>query len=148
VIKQTGVALVIAMILLLILTVLAITGMSMSTAELVMAGNEQFHRQAFDAAGDGIEAAIAQLSAGASQLVAEVTAENYIATTRYAGDESNLPEFSAGKLVGRHFEIESTGGAARDASDEQIQGVMVIAATNGVSDYGQIGTGLQGAGSP
>ena len=33
-----------------ILSVLAVTGMSMSTAEVVMAGNEQFRRLASDAA--------------------------------------------------------------------------------------------------
>src|SRR5512147_2480602 len=62
-----GVALVIALVLLLLVTLLATTGMAVSIADLVMAGNEQFHRRAADAASAGVEAAVAQLAkAGAS----------------------------------------------------------------------------------
>ena len=40
-----------------ILSLLAVAGMSMSTAEMAMAGNEQFRRLASDAASAGIETA-------------------------------------------------------------------------------------------
>ena len=53
------------MILLAILSLLAVAGMSMSTAEMAMAGNEQFHRLASDAASAGIETAIARLRTAA-----------------------------------------------------------------------------------
>jgi type II secretory pathway component PulK len=145
--SERGAALVVAMILLFILTLLAATGMSMSTAELTMAGNEQFHRRASDAAAAGIEAAVARVAVTPASI-SEIASDEYGATLRYAGDESSLPQSSADKFVGRHIEIESTGHAARHASDVQIQGVMVITAVSGVATYGQVGAGLQGGSAP
>jgi Tfp pilus assembly protein PilX len=139
-----GSALVIAMMLLFILSLLAVAGMSMSTAEVVMAGNEQFHRLASDAASAGVETAVSRLRTAA--VAGEVTSETFIATVRYAGEESSLPQSSAGKFVGQHFEIQSTGQSARRAMDVQTQGVMVISPASGVTTAGQIGDGLQGGG--
>ncbi len=70
---QRGAALVIGLILLLVLTLLAVAGMNSATTELVMAGNEQFHRSAAHAASAGIEEAIAGIgtvptTAGASPV--------------------------------------------------------------------------------
>lgn len=59
---QHGAALVIALCLLAVLTVLAITGMTTGTLELAMAGNEQARAQAFYAAEAGIEQALAARS--------------------------------------------------------------------------------------
>ena len=47
---QSGAALAVALILLVILTLIAVSGMSLATAELAMAGNEQLRRRAADAA--------------------------------------------------------------------------------------------------
>jgi type IV pilus assembly protein PilX len=58
--RQQGAALVIGLILLLVLTLLAITGMSVATLELRMAGNEQYQERAFQAAEAGLERAISQ----------------------------------------------------------------------------------------
>jgi hypothetical protein len=142
------------MLLLAIRTLLATTGMSMSTAELVMAGNEQFHREAADAAAAGIEAVIAQLAvtppaAGNTITSAAAVGDggpamgDYAATARYAGEESNLPRSSAEKFTALHFQIESTGRSARNARDVQTQGVMVVTAPGGVTTFRQLGTGLQ-----
>jgi type IV pilus assembly protein PilX len=139
--SSRGVALIVTLILLLLVTLLATTGMRISTAEVVMAGNEQFHRQAMDAASAGVEAAIAQLAKSpldrsTSIDVADTTASGaYLASARYAGESTSAPGFSAGKFSARHFEIQSTGGAARDASDDQLQGVMVVSATSGVETF-------------
>lgn len=145
--RARGAALVIAIVLLLILTLLAVTGMSMSTAELAMAGNEQFHRRASDAAAAGIEAAVARLGVTPA-FTGELASDEYAATLRYVGDESSLPQSSADKFMGRHIEIESTGHAARNASEVQAQGVMVVTAVSGVTTYAQMGTGLKGGSAP
>ncbi len=59
------------------------------------------------------------------------------------GDESGLPQSSANKFVGLHYVIQSTGTAARSASDTQVQGVMVVApAGSSGGSFGKIGTGL------
>ena len=56
--RDRGAALVIGLILLLILTVLAISGMGTAVLELQMAGNEQYQERAFQAADAGIERAV------------------------------------------------------------------------------------------
>jgi Tfp pilus assembly protein PilX len=139
---ERGSALVIAMILLFILSLLAVAGMSMSTAEVVMAGNEQFRRLASDAASSGIETAIARLRSSTAD--GEVASDAFIATVRRAGVETSLPQSSADKFVGVHFEIESTGHSARGASDVQTQGVLLITPSSGLTTDGQIGDGLHG----
>jgi type IV pilus assembly protein PilX len=53
-----GAALVIGLLLLLVLTVLAITGLSTATLELRMAGNQQYQKRAFQFAEAGVEQAI------------------------------------------------------------------------------------------
>ena len=56
--RQRGAALVIGLILLLVLTVLAISGVNSASLEFFMAGNEQFRQNAFQAAETGIERAL------------------------------------------------------------------------------------------
>ena len=56
---QGGAALVIGLLLLLVMTTLALTGMSSAALELQMAGNEQFQERAFQAAEAGIAQALA-----------------------------------------------------------------------------------------
>jgi type IV pilus assembly protein PilX len=56
--RQSGAALVVGLLLLLVLTILAISGMTTATLELQMAGNEQYQERAFQAAESGIEQAI------------------------------------------------------------------------------------------
>lgn len=146
--SEGGVALVIALLLLVIVTLLAITGMRVSVAELWMAGSEQFHRAAVEAASEGVEAGIARLRASRGALVGEIAGDvepanaAYSATIRRAGTEASIPGSSAEKFVGEHFELESAGSASRGATDVQIQGVVVISSTNGVRTFRSSGEGL------
>ncbi len=56
--RQRGAALVVGLMLLLVLTLLAVTGMNTASTELIMAGNAQWQENAFQAAETGIEQAI------------------------------------------------------------------------------------------
>ena len=147
-VSERGAALVIALLLLVILSLLATTGMRTSIAELWMAGSEQFHRAAVEAASAGVEAGIARLRASRGGVAGETEIDGgsgdapYTATIRRAGTEASIPGTSAEKFVGAHFEIESTGAAPRAALDVQVQGVMVVSSTNGVRTFQRIGTGL------
>lgn len=154
--QQSGAALVVGLILLLVLTILAFSGMNGATTELAMSGNEQFRNNATDAASAGIETAIAKLAdvptstAAAPTLIAPTampdSTANYFSTrTRFVGEEGNLPQSSAEKFIGFHFEIESDGTSMRNSNDKQKQGVMVVASAGGAgeSSYRQIGTGLE-----
>jgi type IV pilus assembly protein PilX len=57
--RQSGAALVVGLLLLLVLTILAISGMTTATLELQMAGNEQYQERAFEAAEAGVAQAMA-----------------------------------------------------------------------------------------
>jgi hypothetical protein len=57
--RDRGAALVVGLLLLLVLTILAISGMTTATLELQMAGNKQYQERAFQAAEAGIEQAMA-----------------------------------------------------------------------------------------
>lgn len=142
--------------MLVVLTMLALTGTNTSRTELVMAQNEQFRKNAALASSAGIERAISALGTvpavpGAAPTVAadvELTpgeAERYTTTSRYLGDETNLPQSSANRFIGLHYEIVSDGTSVRDATDRQVQGIMVVATAGGAAgeqSVGQIGTGL------
>jgi type II secretory pathway component PulK len=147
---QRGIALVIAMLLLAIVTLLAITGMRTSIGELWMAGSEQFHRAALEAAAAGVETAIARLHAGsqAGDFDGESAGAPYTVMVRHAGSEVSMPGSSAEKLVGEHFEIESTGAASRGALEVQVQGVLIVSPANGVRTFRSISGGLGPAGNP
>jgi len=58
--KQSGAALVIGLVLLVVITVLAVSGMNTATTELAMARNDQNYENAFQAAETGLETAISQ----------------------------------------------------------------------------------------
>jgi type II secretory pathway component PulK len=153
--RARGAALVIALLLLVVLTLLAISGMRMSIAELWMAGHEQFHRRASDAASAGIEASIARIQAGGAAgavqtggafAFGEPPTDSYTVSIRQTGRETSLPGSSVGKFSGEHFEIESVGTSSRGARDVQVQGVMVVSSANGVTTFGGVGAGLAGEG--
>jgi type IV pilus assembly protein PilX len=58
--KQQGAALVVGLILLVVITVLAISGMNTATTELAMARNDQNYENAFQAAETGLAEALSQ----------------------------------------------------------------------------------------
>lgn len=151
---ERGAALVIGLVLLLILTLLAVTGMNTATTELVMAGNEQYRRAAAMAATAGIEEAIADIGAvptvpgAAPTQVLDVPVgtsgvDRFSTASRYVGEETGLPQSSVDRFVGLHYEIDSTGTSLRNARDRQVQGLFIVAgAGGGGGNVGQIGTGL------
>lgn len=149
--SERGAVLVVALLLLTVFTLLAITAMRTSVAELWMAGGEQFHRRAVEAASAGVEVGIARLRASRGTSTGDVSSSGgtagvgYAATIRRSGTEVTIPGSSAERFVGEHFEIESTGSAPRRARDVQVQGVMVISSSNGVRTFHRTGEGLGGA---
>ena len=58
--SQSGAALVVGLLLLVVITVLAVSGMNTATTELAMARNDQNNEFAFQAAQTGISAALGQ----------------------------------------------------------------------------------------
>lgn len=59
-INQRGAALVVGLLLLVVITVLAVSGMNTATTELAMARNDQTYENVFQAAETGLEQALSQ----------------------------------------------------------------------------------------
>ncbi len=57
--RQSGAALIVGLIMLLVLTLLAVSGMTTASLELLMAGNMQYQERSFQAADAGLEQAMA-----------------------------------------------------------------------------------------
>ena len=58
--RQRGAALIVGLVLLMVLTVLGVSGMNTATLELTMASNAQYNQDAFQAAETGIDLVIAR----------------------------------------------------------------------------------------
>lgn len=129
--RQHGAALVVGMILLLILTLLAISGMNTATTELTMAGNEQYRENAFRAAETGVERTMATGLFNATTEVVEpvVTLANtdtFQVTVRPRGTSPPPPGYSLGQFGAENFEIESTSTSARNANATHTQGLYLL----------------------
>lgn len=131
---ERGAALVIGLILLLLLTLLAVSGMNSASLEFIMAGNEQYRANAFQAAEAGIEqsmalgvfnpAAIPQPLNGAPNATDAWAAR---ITPQLGGTpQPALWGNSWNSFSTYHFEIQSTGTAVRSARAINTQGVAVI----------------------
>jgi type IV pilus assembly protein PilX len=136
--RQAGAALVVGLLLLLVLTVLAISGMNTSSLNLVMAGNTQYSQNAFQAAEAGIERSIAandfnpdpnidpekfeNIAVGATAKYTAISTPQLMGVAQPALPGSSLDSFST-----YHFEIDSTGTSKRGSTARNVQAIAVIA---------------------
>jgi type IV pilus assembly protein PilX len=119
--KQQGAALIVGLVLLVVITVLAISGMNTATTELAMARNDQNYENAFQAAETGLETALSQGSFDTAAATAVTTIINthdsVIAQIAYE-DWSIVPDkaFSLGSGSGvsaYHFVATSSAESRR-----------------------------------
>ena len=139
--SQRGAALVVGLVLLMVLTVLAISGMNTSTVELQMAGNMQFSQNAFQAAETGIEVEIAQpgplVSAAEALPRAAVTipdtADTYQILAACSPDNGKTPAVggSIGEYAAYHTDVRSTGRSARGSRSVHVQSHYVVGPDSG-----------------
>lgn len=155
-VAQRGSALVVGLIMLVVLTILAITGMNVASTELVMAGGEQDRARAFNAAEAGIERAARTLGDVPATPGAEVTSavtqvegssvnaatgaavETFQTTTRYRGSTELINNFNGNKIQGFHYEIDSVGSSARGATSNHEQGAYLVNPTFGQQSFGPL----------
>ena len=136
--RQQGAALVVGMVLLMVLTVLAISGMNTATTELALAQNTQYFENAFQAAESGIEEALSRpdtdwdlTAAGVTIPRRNVTATATVETTvvfQVAGPvlEVDKPS-SLGTFEALHFDARANAEATRGATANHRQGFYHIA---------------------
>ena len=122
-VRQSGAALVVSMILLMVLTVLAVSTMSTASLEVTMAGNDQFQENAFQLAETGIGRHMADITTNAGKCTGENDANdcdvenqavqgmggNYTTVSRYVNRTLCPSPSSLGEIYGYNFEVTSTG---------------------------------------
>jgi len=124
--RQTGSALVVGLILLVAVTLMAVSSMNTASLDLIMSGNEQFHSRAFQSAEAGIEAALKTGNAFdtskdftlASEVTTGVGDDTYTfgVTRPTSGVPSPPPSgTSEGTFAAYYFRIASTGTSQRGA---------------------------------
>ena len=155
--SQRGAALVVGLVLLMILTLLAISGMNTSTLELQMAGNFQFSQNAFQAAEIGLQRAMSTDKFATN--IASATPKTLI-----TGSETDTPDTYESKITFRlreerrdraaaaagrprvqhrrehgfsayHFEAESTGRSQRGAGAVNIQDFYLVRQEGGCPGF-------------
>ena len=120
--KQQGAALVVGLILLVVITVLAISGMNTATTELAMARNDMNYENAFQAAETGLENALAQGlfdTLVGSTVTQDINTHDSVSAEIEYEDSSIVPDkaFSLGSgsgVAAYHFLATSTATSLRD----------------------------------
>lgn len=118
--RQTGAALVVGLVLLMVLTILAISGVFTATMELRMVRNAQDQERAFQAAEVAIEDALANpvlsTSTPFNQPVTEIPdtgGYEYSYTLQFVGQTplgTGMTGFSIGSVFeAYHFQVDATG---------------------------------------
>lgn len=113
--SQQGAALVVGLLLLVVITVLAVSGMNTAVTELAMARNDQNYENAFQSAEKGLEAALAQgafSTAGPVTVTPAAEAYEILSATIQYEDSTLVPDraFSLGSgsgIAAYHFLVTS-----------------------------------------
>lgn len=141
---QSGAALVVALILLVALSLMAISSMNTATLDLIMAGNEQYRSRAFAAAETGIQRAIAggtfnsgsdysaSSSAGSDTYAYSITRPNAGAVEKPPSGYSE-GEGQFGTIYFRIASTGSTGTSARDSRAINTQEVYEVVKASGTA---------------
>lgn len=143
--RQQGAALIVGLMLLVVITILAVSGMNTATTELAMARNDQSYENAFQAAETGLETAMGQNTFNTAIDVVVtpplVANREVSATIRYMDPPTLVPDkaFSIGTgIVARHFVTTSTAAyrfsvgntTDRDATAIHTQAFYKVGPTN------------------
>ena len=124
--KQQGAALVVGLMLLVVITILAISGMNTATTELAMARNDQAYENAFQAAEMGLETALSQgqfVTTEETTLPQTINPNQNVSTTLRYEDSTIVPDkaFSLGVgsgIAAYHFLATSESEFRRDPNNE------------------------------
>lgn len=129
---QTGATLIVGLVLLLVLTVVGISGMNTATMEITMASNMQFQQDAFQAAEDAIDIAIGRRDYDTGDDPVPLDALGTPDFDRWSETEflcnTAAPRgFSVTDFDAFHFETRASGRGPRNAPATHVQGFYVVA---------------------
>jgi type IV pilus assembly protein PilX len=135
--RQQGAVLVVGLVLLMVLTVLGVSGMNTATLELTMASNSQFHQEAFQASETGIDISIAQRNfTTLAPAILPVTplgdgsydtqAVNTFMTNTPVPDLAFSMGVGGGSVQAFHFDVLAVGRGPRNAISTHNQSFYVV----------------------
>jgi type IV pilus assembly protein PilX len=138
--RQQGAALIVGLLLLVVITILAVSGMNTATTELAMARNNQTYENVFQAAETGLENALAQdvFSIGGPVVITPPAQPYVVVTATILYEDSTLvPDqaFSLGSgsgIAAYHFNATSqadyiiSAGNDRNASAVHTQAFYIV----------------------
>jgi type IV pilus assembly protein PilX len=135
--RQQGAALVIGLILLLVLTILAVSGVFTSTMELRMVRNTQSQERSFQAAEVAIEDALANPVLSTSAVftqpaiaVPNAPADSYSYQLQFVGQAplgTGMTGYSIGSAFQTyHFQVDATGNGPDGAVSNHTQAFYVV----------------------
>ena len=143
--KQSGAALIVGLVLMMVLTILAISTMRTATVELAMAGNTQYHQKARQLAEAGLVDAIEQINDERFVPVADpanagtwfptpivgmldgTTGDSYTVEFRFLHRGTPPATQDQANNDALYFELRSTGATtARNARSILVQGFYTL----------------------
>ncbi len=135
--RQQGAALVVGLILLVVLTILAVSGVFTSNMELRMVRNAQNQEHAFQAAEVAVEDALGNpvLSTSVSYLQTTMAVPNspydaYSYALQFVGETSlgtGMTGFSIGAgFAAYHFQVDATGTGPDNAQAQHTQSFYIV----------------------
>ena len=129
--SQRGATLIVGLVLLLVLTVVGVSGMNSATMEINMAANTQFQQDAFQMTEDAVDTVLAMrdyttdaprtlnwIGGGAEYDRRAVTTYRMFTPVPNVGFSPDYAAF--------HFEVRSIGRGPRNAQSEHVQGFYVV----------------------
>ena len=145
--KQQGAALIVGLVMLLTLTLLAVSGMNTATMELTMAANNQYAQSAFQLAESGVDTALG--TGGFSTLAATVVGQfapdpaypddMVQSTTAFVSCTIVPPRRGMAMSLGStfrayHFNTTAIGNSSRNAASVNTQNFFVIGPESSTCD--------------
>jgi type IV pilus assembly protein PilX len=128
---QRGATLIVGLVLLLVLTVVGVSGMNTATMEINMAANTQFQQDAFQQTEDGIDVMIGtrDYTTEAARTLDWTGNANFDrrAVTVYRLN-TGVPDvaFSDEEYEAFHFDVTSVGRGPRNAQSQHTQSFYVV----------------------
>jgi len=133
--RQTGATLIVGLVLLLVLTVVGISGMNTATMEITMAGNAQFQQDAFQDAENAIDLAIGRRDYTDVQM-RSIAASGNTDHDRWSETpylcNTPVPSGFSPILEAFHFETRATGRGPRNAMTTIVQGFYIVGSKRAV----------------